>query len=77
MSTFIRSLGLEISIQLGTVEMLNASEDVVDLALFAVLANKFYCRRSHCDCHFCAYPLRNALRYSEINGETKINKRRM
>ena len=44
MSTFIRSLGLEITIQLGTVEMLNASEDVVDLALFAVLANKFYCR---------------------------------
>ena len=39
-----------------SVEMLNASEDVVDLALFAVLANKFYCRRSH-NCHFCAYPL--------------------
>ena len=73
MSTFIRSLGLEISIQLGTVEMLNASEDVVDLALFAVLANKFYCRRSH-NCHVCTYPLRNALRYSEINDETKINK---
>ena len=36
MSTFMRSLGLKISIQLGTVEMLNASEDVVGLALFAV-----------------------------------------
>ena len=69
MSTFIRSLGLEITIQLGTVEMLNASEDVVDLALFAVLADKFYCRRSR-NKRFCAYPLRTEV----LNGETKINK---
>ena len=74
MSTFIRSLGLEIFIPLSTVEMLNARlEYLVDLTLFTVLANNFYYRRSH-NCHFCAYPLRNALRYSEINGKTKINK---
>ena len=55
MSTFMRSLGLEISIQLGTVEMLDASEDdLVDWALFAVLAYKFYCRRSR-NCHICVH----------------------
>ena len=41
MSTFIRSQGLEIFIPLSTVEMLNARlEYLVDLTLFAVLANK-------------------------------------
>ena len=41
MSTFIRSLGLEIFIPLSTVEMLNARlEYLVDLTLFTVLADK-------------------------------------